>query len=353
MILSGCGHASLDSRPDADIAPEHLFMFSALRTPTPATELAALRIDLGRRLYYDAHLSENASVSCNSCHQLTKYGVDPGKPVSFGHNQRPGGRNSPTVYNAGLQFVQFWDGRAATLADQASGPMMNPVEMGMSGPAAVLAYIRSRPDYIQQFRAAYPGVKDPITLDNVTNAIAAFEAGLQTPARWDKYLQGDSSALTDAEKQGLRIFLRTGCAACHAGTAMGGNSYEQLGASRNWPDHSDVGRSGVTHQPGDAMYFKVPILRNVENTGPWFHNGKVQTLDEAVRLMAKHEAGQNLSDTEVRSIVVFLHALTGEIPQRYIQPPPGEEPQIKTAKSSRAPGQMTHSTMIPTSKEGQ
>ncbi len=353
MILSGCGHASLDPRPDADIAPQHLFMFSALRTLGPATGLAALRIDLGRRLYYDAHLSENASVSCNSCHQLTKYGVDPGKPVSFGHNQRPGGRNSPTVYNAGLQFVQFWDGRAATLAEQASGPMMNPVEMGMSGPAAVLAYIRSRPDYIRQFRVAYPGASDPITLDHVTNAIAVFEAGLQTPARWDKYLQGDTSALTDAEKQGLRVFLRTGCAACHAGTAMGGNSYEQLGASRDWPDHSDVGRSGITHQAGDVMYFKVPILRNVENTGPWFHNGKVQTLDEAVRLMAKHEAGQNLSDAEIRSIVVFLHALTGEIPRRYIQPPPDEEPPIKTAKSSSAPGQMTHSTMISTSKEGQ
>ncbi len=221
MILSGCGHASLDPRPDADIAPQHLFMFSALRTPAPATGLAALRIDLGRRLYYDAHLSENASVSCNSCHQLTKYGVDPGKPVSLGHNQRPGGRNSPTVYNAGLQFVQFWDGRAATLAEQASGPMMNPVEMGLSGPAAVLAYIRSRPDYIRQFRAAYPGASDPITLDNVKNVIAAFEAGLQTPARWDKYLQGDTSALSDSEKQGLRVFLRTGCAACHAGNSNG------------------------------------------------------------------------------------------------------------------------------------
>ncbi len=211
-----------------------VYVFCAAN-PWPRNGTGCAPIDLGRRLYYDAHLSENASVSCNSCHQLTKYGVDPGKPVSFGHNQRPGGRNSPTVYNAGLQFVQFWDGRAATLAEQASGPMMNPVEMGMSGPAAVLAYIRSRPDYIRQFRVAYPGASDPITLDHVTNAIAVFEAGLQTPARWDKYLQGDTSALSDSEKQGLRVFLRTGCAACHAGTAMGGNSYEQLGASRNCP----------------------------------------------------------------------------------------------------------------------
>ena len=348
-VLIGCGHASQTSQPDADIAPQHLIMFSFLKAPLPASGQTALRVDLGRRLYYDAHFSVNGSVSCNSCHQLDKYGVDPGKPVSFGHNNKPGSRNSPTVYNAGLQFAQFWDGRAPTLAAQASGPMMNPVEMGMSGPDAVLAYVRSRPDYVRQFHVAYPAVKDPITLDNMTDAIAVFEAGLLTPARWDQYLAGDTAALTEPEKQGLRVFLRSGCASCHAGIDMGGNSYEQLGAVRNWPDRSDLGRVGVTHLASDTLYFKVPTLRNVEMTGPWFHNGQVRTLDEAVRLMARYEAGEHLSDADVHSIVVFLHSLTGEIPQQYIQQPSTSA----AAKDGSAGPAKTRSTLISTTKEGQ
>ncbi len=335
IVLSGCGHASLDPRPDADIAPQHLFMFKAMHAAAPVSGQEQLRIDLGRRLYYDVHLSENGSVSCNSCHQLDQYGVDPGKAVSIGHDKRPGGRNSPTVYNAGLQFVQFWDGRAATLAEQAAGPMLNPVEMGMSGQAAVLTYIHSRPEYLRQFHEAYPGSADPATFDHVTDAIAAFEAGLQTPGRWDKYLEGDAGGLTEAEKQGLRVFLRTGCAACHAGVDMGGNSYEQLGAAHNWPDKSDQGRGGVTHRPNDAMYFKVPTLRNVEKTGPWFHNGQVKTLDDAVRQMARYEAGQRLSDADVQSIVTFLHALTGTIPQQYIQMPPASSTAANHSGPSR------------------
>ena len=348
-VLIGCGHASQTSLSDVDIAPQHLYMFSSLKAAPPASGQAALRVDLGRRLYYDAHLSENGSVSCNSCHQLEMYGVDPGKPVSLGHNNQPGNRNSPTVYNAGLQFAQFWDGRAATLAAQASGPMMNPVEMGMSGPDAVLAYVRSRPDYVRQFHAAYPDVKDPITLDNVTGAIAVFEDGLLTPARWDQYLAGDTAALTDPEKQGLRVFLHSGCSSCHAGVDMGGNSYEQLGAVRSWPERTDIGRSGVTHQASDTLFFKVPTLRNVEMTGPWFHNGQVQTLDQAVRLMAKYQTGEHLSDSQVHSIVVFLHSLTGAIPQQYIQQPSANA----TVKSGAAGPAKTRSTLISTTQEGQ
>ncbi len=349
-VLIGCGRSSQTSQPDIDIAPQHLFMFSPLKAALPASGQAALRVDLGRRLYYDTHLSENDSISCNSCHQLEKYGVDPGKPVSFGHNNRPGSRNSPTVYNAGLQFAQFWDGRAATLAAQASGPMMNPVEMGMSGPDAVLAYVRSRPDYVRQFHAAYPAVKDPITFDNVTGAIAVFEAGLLTPARWDQYLAGDTAALTGPEKQGLRVFLRSGCANCHAGIDMGGNSYEQLGAVIDWPDRTDIGREDVTHRAGDMLYFKVPTLRNVEMTGPWFHDGQVRTLDQAVRLMAKYETGEHLTEAEVHSIVVFLHSLTGAIPQQYIQQPSSSAAE---EKEGAAGPPKTHSTLIPTTQEGQ
>lgn len=313
-----------------------------------------MRADLGRRLYYDQHLSENASLSCNSCHQLAKYGVDPGQSVSLGHNKLPGGRNSPTVYNAGLQFVQFWDGRAPTLAAQASGPMMNPVEMGMSGPEAVLAYIHSSPAYVRQFQQAYPRVKDPVVLDNVTDAIAVFENGLLTPARWDKYLEGDVNALTAEEKQGLRVYLRSGCAACHAGKGMGGNSYQKLGVYRDWPDQkTDPGRLTLTSEARDRMYFKVPLLRNVEQTGPWFHDGHVQTIQEAVRLMGIYEAGHKLSDAEVNSIVSFLHSLTGEIPQQYIQPPSDKASPSAAAANQQGQGQKIRQAGQSSSEKGE
>jgi cytochrome c peroxidase len=327
VLASGCQRASIDPRPTADISPSHLFMFSPLQAVPAAEGIDALKVDLGRRLYYDTHLSANNSMSCNSCHQLSKYGVDPGQSVSLGFEQKPGGRNSPTVYNAGLQFAQFWDGRAATLVAQASGPMMNPVEMGMSGPDAVLEYIHSNPDYVRQFKQAYPNPKDPVTMDDVTDAIANFEGRLLTPARWDEYLKGNENALSDGEKQGLRVYLRSGCASCHGGTGMGGNSYAKLGAFQDWSDQkSDTGRMGLTHHERDLMYFKVPLLRNVVQTGPWFHDGKVKTIDEAVRLMGQHELGRNLTAAKVSSIVTFLNALTGPIPQKFIQPPSQQTP---------------------------
>ena len=321
-MLAGCHSGQANSGPNDGIAPANLFMFAAIEAPAAPTGTAALRVDLGRRLYYDTHLSENASISCNSCHQLAKYGVDPGNAVSLGHNKKPGGRNSPTVYNAGLQFAQFWDGRAADLAAQASGPMMNPVEMGMPGPEAVLKYLHSNAFYAKQFKAAYPEAKDPVAMENVTDAIAAFEGRLVTPSRWDKYLGGDTNALTPEEKQGLRVYLETGCAACHAGKAMGGNSYQKLGAYRNWPDEkTDTGREALTKEARDRMYFKVPTLRNVTETGPWFHNGEVKTIEEAVRQMAEHQTGEGLSDADVNSIVSFLGALKGEIPAQYVAEP--------------------------------
>jgi cytochrome c peroxidase len=322
VLASGCQRASLDTRPKADISPGQLSMFSPLQALPAATGVEALKVDLGRRLYYDTHLSANNSTSCNSCHQLAKYGVDPGQAVSRGFDHKPGGRNSPTVYNSGLQFVQFWDGRAASLAAQASGPMMNPVEMGMPGTEAVLAYVHSNVNYVKQLKQAYPDQKNPVTMENVTDAIASFEGRLLTPARWDEYLKGNQQALSEDEKEGLRVYLRSGCASCHAGAGLGGNSYAKLGVFENWPDlKSDTGRMALTHQERDLMYFKVPLLRNVVQTGPWFHNGNVQTIDEAVRLMGKHQLGLDLTASEVTSIVAFLNSLTGPIPQSFIEPP--------------------------------
>ena len=336
-LLASCRGAVQSGNTTAEIAPANLWMFSPLSAAAPLQGASIEKVNLGRRLYYETHLSVNNSMSCNSCHDLANYGADQGKAVSLGHDRKPGDRNSPTVYNAVLQFAQFWDGRAPTLAAQASGPMTNPVEMGMPGPEAVLGALHANPAYVQLFHKAYPETRDPVTMENVTDAIARFEAGLLTPARWDNYLRGDSQALSAEEKEGLRVYLRSGCSSCHAGTGMGGNSYQKLGAYRDWPDQkADRGRFALTGEQRDNMYFKGPMLRDVDKTGPYFHNGQVATLEEAVRLMGRYQTGHELSQTEIGSIVTFLHALTGPLPKEYVQPPSGEaSPDSASHRSSR------------------
>jgi cytochrome c peroxidase len=195
---------------------------------------------------------------------------------------------------------------------------LNPVEMGMPDSADVLAHLRASPSYVAAFRAAYPGVVQPVTFDNVGRAIGAFERRLVTPSRWDKFLSGDSTALTAAERQGLRTFLNTGCQACHAGTYLGGDRYMKAGAAVAWFSQADSGRFAVTHDPKDVLVFKVPSLRNVEKTGPYFNDGSVTSLNEAVRLMAHHQLGKELAPADVQSIVTWLGSLTGELPLRYI-----------------------------------
>jgi cytochrome c peroxidase len=333
MVIADC-HGGVSQQPtSSDFAPVNLWMFEPLQPAAPLQGIAAAKVNLGRRLYYDAHLSENNSLSCNSCHDLAKYGADKGHALSTGHDGKLGGRNSPTVYNAVLQIAQFWDGRAPSLAAQASGPIMNPVEMGMAGPQAVLAVLRADPEYVSAFQEANPDSKDPVTMEHLTDAIAAFEGRLLTPSRWDDFLRGNENKLSADEKEGLRVFMRTGCSACHAGRGMGGSSYQKLGAFRDWPDQkSDLGRFALTREERDVMYFKVPMLRNVEETGPWFHNGEVTTLEEAVRLMAKYQTGTDLSQKEVLSILSFLHTLTGQLPSEYVKPPAGNFATLPSIK---------------------
>ena len=276
---------------------------------------------LGRTLFYETLLSDGHDVSCNSCHALNGYGAD-GRKVSLGHNGRPGTRNSPTVYNAAGQFAQFWDGRAPDVEAQAKGPILNPIEMGMPDSAKVLDHLRASRAYVASFRAAFPGQAQPITYDNVGRAIGAFERRLATPSRWDRFLAGDSTALTLEERQGLRTFLNAGCQACHAGTYLGGDRYMKAGAVNAWFSQADSGRFLVSRDPNDLFMFKVPSLRNVAMTGPYFHDGSVASLDEAVRLMAHHQLGRELTPAEVHSIVTWLGSLTGELPLRYIANPP-------------------------------
>lgn len=278
------------------------------------------RVSLGRALFFDPRLSRNQDRSCNSCHDLERHGVD-GERFSVGHRGQLGTRNSPTVFNAAGQVAQFWDGREPDVESQAKGPMMNPVEMAMPKPGAVVAMLASIPAYGPAFAAAFPGERPAVTLEHATKAIGAFERKLATPSRWDRFLGGDRAALSDDEKAGFDTFYDTGCPTCHSGALVGGAMFQKLGVAIPWADTHDEGRFGVTKLDADRMVFKVPSLRNVEKTAPYFHDGSVATLSEAVRLMAHHQLGKELDDAAAGRIVTWLGALTGEPPSALVAAP--------------------------------
>jgi cytochrome c peroxidase len=316
----GCGIGKRSEPAGFDAARLKAFAPLPEVVADPRNPITAEKVSLGKMLYYDARLSRGQDVSCNSCHPLDNYGAD-GQPTSEGYRHAHGQRNSPTVYNAAGHLAQFWDGRAADVEEQAKGPVLNPVEMAMPSEKAVVAVLQSIPEYAQGFHRAFPDDPDPLTLSNMAKAIAAFERKLLTPARWDKFLNGDDAALTAEEKAGFQAFLDAGCSVCHAGTYVGGNVYQKLGAVEPWPDRNDPGRYGVTHNEADRMVFKVPSLRNVAKTAPYLHDGKVNTLEEAVASMAQHQLGKQLSETEVKAISTWLGSLTGEIPADAVAPP--------------------------------
>ncbi len=296
-------------------------MFPPLPERFPAAEPAtAEQIALGRALYHDARLSKNHDVSCATCHGLSTFGVD-NLPVSKGHKGQVGTRNSPTVYNAAGQFAQFWDGRAATVEDQAKGPVLNPVEMAMPDEASVVKVLASIPGYVEMFGKAFPGQKDAVTYDNMARAIGAFERELVTPAPFDRYLAGDAAALSDEAKKGLGLFMTTGCTACHTGALLGGQSYMKTGTIAPYGDGKDAGRFDATKNEADRGFFKVPQLRNVAKTAPYFHDGGVADLPGAVKTMAKIQLGRDLTDAEVAAMVAFLESLTGEPPAALVAAP--------------------------------
>ncbi|MXS84059.1 cytochrome-c peroxidase [Nitrosomonas oligotropha] len=282
--------------------------------PLPASIIdekkhAAL-IALGKKLYLDPKLSVNDTISCNSCHQLNNFGVD-SQPTSPGHEGKRGGRNSPTTFNAALHIAQFWDGRAKDVEEQALGPILNPIEMGMPNEAAVVDKLKKIDEYKAMFAEAFKDEKDPIQYKNVGKAIGAFERTLITPSRFDDFLKGDENALNDAEKRGLQKFVHMGCANCHNGVAIGGNSYKKIGLVEEYKT-SDVGRFAVTGLETDKKVFKVPSLRNITKTAPYFHDGSVKTLDEAIEEMAEHQLGRKVGPGFVEDVKAFLGALTAK-----------------------------------------
>ena len=331
------GAACTSRKPSVQVDSARLGIFKALPPvmDSAANPITEEKVDLGRMLYYDPRLSRSQDVSCNSCHELSKYGVD-NQPVSDGDKGQKGTRNAPTVYNAAGHFVQFWDGRAPTVEEQAKGPILNPVEMALPNEQRAVTVLTSMPEYVAAFQKAFPGEKHPVTFDNLAKAIGAFERKLVTVSRWDKFLGGDQAALSDQEKAGLNKFLDAGCQNCHNGIYVGGSMFQKLGLARPWDNANDPGRFAVTKQEADRMVFKVPTLRNIEKTAPYFHDGSIATLEEAVRKMADHQLARTLSKEEADSIVTFLKALTGELPGEYIKEPPLPKSTGKTPPPDKA-----------------
>jgi len=311
------------------------------QAPAPADNpTTEAKVTLGKMLYFDTRFSSTGTVSCFSCHNVME-GGDDHRPTSIGVHGQGGGRNAPTVWNAAFHSVQFWDGRAATLEDQAKGPPTNPIEMGMKDLDATIGRIQKIPGYQPYFEAAF-GKGEVVTIDNAAKAIAAYERTLITPnSPYDRYAKGDRTAMTAQQIKGMETFAQVGCIACHSGPAFNGSANLPLGQGffMKFPTFpgsqyetqykltEDLGRYTVTKKDADRSMWRGPTLRNLTYTAPYFHNGSVKSLDEAVRVMAKTQLNKELSKDEVKDIVAFLGALDGEFPQQTmprLPPTPGD-----------------------------
>ena len=297
--------------------------FGTLPTTAPneANPSSEAKVLLGYTLYFDNRLSKDGNISCNSCHNLATYGVD-NLPTSPGDDGTLGTRNSPTVLNAAFHVSQFWDGREPDVEAQAGGPVLNPVEMAMPDEAFVMDRLKGIEGYKELFTNAYPEEEDPYTYQNLKNAIGVFERELITPSKFDKYQAGDMASLTSAEQKGLETFIDQACITCHMGNLLGGMMYQKMGLFGNYAEAigsetDDLGKFEVTQKENDKYMFKVPSLRNIDKTAPYFHDGGVESLSESVKIMGKLQLNKDLTDEQVGEITTFLKALTGEIPEQY------------------------------------
>ena len=298
-----------------------LYAAEPIQPIAPVKEINLAQVELGKKLYFDPRLSKSGFISCNSCHNLSMGGTDNLK-TSIGHNWQRGPINAPTVLNSSMNVAQFWDGRAADLKAQAGGPIANPGEMAFSHTLAI-DVLKSIPDYVIEFKQVF-GTDEP-NIDEVTQAIAEFEKTLVTPnSRFDQWLLGNQDALTAEERAGYQLFKASGCVACHNGPAVGGNSFQKMGVVEPYQAKSPAeGLSAVTGNDADRFKFKVPTLRNVALTYPYFHDGEAETLTEAVDVMGRLQLGKEFTEQENAQIVAFLKTLTGDQPafQLPILPP--------------------------------
>ncbi len=305
----------------ATIDPERLQSFGALpkATPTEANPITDAKTRLGRLLFWDPLLSRNRDIACVTCHNLASYGVD-GRRLAVGSSQQVGQRNTLSVFNAAEAFALMWDGAAQDIERQATMPITNAREMAMDGDE-VVRRLSASADYVEAFGRAFPEEREPVTLANVGRAIGAFERQLYTPSRWDAYLEGQADAITPQERAGFNAFVDSGCVTCHFGPYVGLTMFQKLGLVQKWPDERDRGRYEITKKPSDWMVFRVPSLRNVAKTGPYFHDGSVDQLADAVRLMGRHQLGREHEDARVSAIVLWLDTLTVTLPQGLVGRP--------------------------------
>lgn len=306
--------ASQSEEPDPKL--EHSAVVALFR-PEPIVKKVRNRtkkdkVALGKKLYHEKALSRNGDISCASCHPLDNWGQD-GKKTSPGTGGAAGSRNTPTTFNAYRQFAQFWDFRAETVEQQATMPILTANEHGLKDEAEIESILSAIPDYVAEFKKVFPK-DEKITAKNVAYAIAAFERKLETSSRFDAYIDGDEAALTNLEKKGVKVFMEVGCTTCHVTRLVGGQMKQKLGLIMPVPSE-DKGRFEVTKEAGDTNFFKVPQLLNVAETGPYMHDGSIDSLAEVTRYMAKIQLARSLTEDQVKAIVAFLEALTGETPE--------------------------------------
>ncbi len=294
------------------LAPIYSVAQELIQPIKPPMQINLGMVELGKKLYFDPRLSKSGFISCNSCHNLSMGGTD-NIPTSIGDKWQQGPINAPTVLNSSLNVAQFWDGRAADLKEQAGGPIANPGEMGFTHTLAV-GVLQSIPAYVREFNQVFG--TDKVDIDKVTLAIAEFEKTLVTPnSRFDQWLLGKKDALSADEQAGYKLFKESGCVACHNGPAVGGASFQKMGVVAPYKSTGGAeGRSAVTGKDVDRFNFKVPTLRNVEMTYPYFHDGAVNTLPEAVDVMGRLQLGKNFTKDENAKVVAFLRTLTGDQP---------------------------------------
>ncbi|HEV8583646.1 MAG TPA: cytochrome c peroxidase [Methylomirabilota bacterium] len=325
VTLAGAAEPGLRARAQALFAPLPPDM-GTLENP-----VAPERVRLGRLLFFDPRIAVDGAVSCARCHQAALYGAD-ALPRSIGAEHRTHPRHAQTVFNAAAQFVQHWRGDRTSVEDQAIKSLTGPPAFGNPTAAAAMARLKAIPGYPPLFARAFPGAGDPVTPENFATAVGAYVRTLVTPAPFDAFLRGDERALSAAARAGLATFIRVGCAACHNGVAVGGSMYQKFGITEDYWRATgsavpDKGRFDMTQDPADLYVFKVAGLRNVAMTPPYFHDGSVATLPEAVRVMARVQLGRTLTDGEVTEILAFLESLTGPVPADFatapILPPAG------------------------------
>lgn len=341
VIVSGAMLASAvvtnalsEKADDAALLKEAQDLFAILPKDFATAEFPVTpeRVALGRALFFDKRLSADGSTSCARCHPPERHGAD-GLPKSLGVADKVNPRNAPTILNAALQFVAHWRGDRQNVEDQATKSLTGPTSFGNPDNTAVVAKIKAIPGYAALFAKAFPGEADPIRPENWGKALGAYDRILVSPSRFDAWLGGKADALTRAERDGLRVFIDTGCASCHGGAGLGGETYQKFGVTEAYAKLTgskdpDKGRFDVTKDPADLDVFKTPMLRNVAKTAPYFHDGSVVRLEDAVKIMGQVQLGKTLTDQEVASIVTFLGSLTGELPEPYAKAPdlPGAAP---------------------------